>query len=345
VTVRVGVVGSGFMGRTWSEVAANQAHGTTLVAVTGGRRAPRLAEDYGVPLEPSADGLVNRADVDLVIVASPPAVHLEQTVGAARAGKHVLVEKPMAQNPSQAAEMVDACRAAGVRLSVVSQHRFRDTPAAAKRLIADGVLGDVRMVRLTGAEVGWWDLKARGDEWKLDPAQQTAWASWSAHGCDLIRWFTSSEPVVAFAHITNYSGAPPAVGQSAMATYEMASGALVQIWMTYETPPPGLGSTWEFVIVGSDAILRLDPYGKLLLGRGDTWERVAEQPGFDPLDANDPVRLRAYARQLEDLVGAAQAGKDPLVSGDEGLRTTAMLDAAERSARSGEAVVLEPVPV
>ena len=345
MTLRVGVVGSGFMGRTWSEVAANHAQGTRLVAVAGGRRAPKLAEDYGVPVERTPEVLIDRGDVDLVVLASPPAVHVAQTLAAAAAGKHVLVEKPMAQDPGQCAAMVEGCRAAGLRLSVVSQHRFRDTPAAAKRLIDEGAIGDVRMIRLTGAEVGWWDLAARGDEWKLDPAQQTAWASWSAHGCDLIRWFTSSEPVRAFAHITNFSGVPPAVGQSAMVQYEMASGAMVQVLMTYETPRPGLGSTWDFLIVGSTGIIRLDPYGQLRLGRGEGWEVVKEQAPFDPLDANDPIRLRAYARQLEDLVAAALDGHDPLVSGDEGRRTTAMLDAAEVSARTGQAVRLDPVAV
>jgi predicted dehydrogenase len=340
MTVRVGVVGSGFMGRTWSEVAANHAAGTSIVAVAGGRRAPQLAADYGVPLEPSPNALIARDDIDLVILASPPAAHRAQTEAAASAGKHVLVEKPMAQDVAECAAMVEACRAAGVRLSVVSQHRFRDTPAAAHRLIADGAIGAVRMIRLTGAEVGWWDLKARGDEWKLDPAQQTAWASWSAHGCDLIRWLSGSEPVRAYAQISNFSGDPPDVGQSAMAQYRMASGALVQIWMTYETPKPGFASTWEFVIVGSDGILRLDPYGKLELGRGDGWTSVAEMPAFDPLDANDPIRLQAYARQLEDLVAAAHDGHDPLVSGDEGRRTTAMLTSAEESARTGAAVTL-----
>jgi predicted dehydrogenase len=235
-----------------------------------------------VPLEASPERLITRADVDLVVLASPPAVHRAQTIAAAFAGKHVLVEKPMAQDVAECAAMVEASRAAGVRLSVVSQHRFRDAPAAAHRLIADGAIGDVRMIRLTGAEVGWWDLKARGDEWKLDPAQQTAWASWSAHGCDLIRWLSASEPVRAYARITNFSGSPPNVGQSAMAQYEMASGALVQIWMTYEMPKPGLPSTWEFVIVGSTGIVRLDPYGQLEVGRNDDWEVVAEMPGFDP---------------------------------------------------------------
>ena len=80
----------------------------------------------------------------------------------------------MAQSASECAEMVEACRAAGVRLAVVSQHRFRDAPVAAKKLIDDGAIGDVRIMQVTGAEVGWWDLKARGDEWKLDPRQQTA---------------------------------------------------------------------------------------------------------------------------------------------------------------------------
>jgi predicted dehydrogenase len=341
MTVGIGVVGSGFMGRTWSEVAENHAVGTRLVAIAGGRRTAALGVDYGVPVEDSPEALIAREDVDLVVLASPPGVHRDQALAAAAAGKHVLVEKPMAQDVAECRAMVDACRAGGVRLSVVSQHRFRDTPAAAHRLIADGAIGEVRMIRLTGAEVGWWDLKARGDEWKLDPGQQTAWASWSAHGCDLIRWFSASEPVRAYARITNFSGEPPRVGQSAMAQYEMASGALVQVWMTYEAPKPGFSTTWEFIIVGSDGIIRLDPYGQLLLGRGDGWQLVAEMPAFDPLDANDPVRLRAYARQLEDLVAAVRDGRDPLVSGEEGRRTTAMLTAAEDAARTGAAVAVD----
>ncbi len=339
--MRVGVIGSGFMGRTWSEVAANHAAGATLVAVASGRRAATLAADYGVPLEPTPEALMARTDVDLVVLASPPAVHRAQTLAAAAAGKHVLVEKPMAQDDAECAAMVEACGAAGVRLSVVSQHRFRDAPAAAHQLIAEGAIGDVRMIRLTGAEIGWWDLKARGDEWKLDPAQQTAWASWSAHGCDLIRWLSGSEPVRAYARIANFSGDPPDVGQSAMAQYELRSGAIVQVWMTYEMPKPGFVSTWEFVIVGSTGIIRLDPYGQLLLGRNDDWDLVTEMPAFDPLDANDPIRLRAYARQLEDLVVAVRDGDDPLVSGDEGRRTTAMLTAAETSARTGASVALD----
>ncbi len=191
------------------------------------------------------------------------------------------------------------------------------------------------MIQVTGAEVGWWDLAARGDEWKLDPRQQTAWASWGAHTCDLLRWFSGADGALAFARITNFSGEPPDVGQSAMVAFEMTSGVLVQILMSYEFPPPGIEPSWPWRIVGAEGIIELDPYASVRLGRGDGWELVAEQAPFDPLDASDPVRLRAYARQLEDLVAAIADGREPLVSGDEGRNTTAMLDAAERSAASG----------
>lgn len=341
MTVRFGIVGSGFMGRTWAEVAANHAKGTSLVAVAGGRRAPALAADYGVPLEPSLDALLARADIDAVVLASPPAGHLEQTIRAAAARRHVLVEKPMAQSEAECRAMLDACRAAGVRLSVVSQHRFRDVPAAARRLIDDGAIGEVRMIQLIGAEVGWWDLAARGDEWKLDPGQQTAYASWGAHSCDLLRWFTGAEARLAFGRITNFSGDPPDVGQSAVVIYEMTSGALAQVTMSYEFPPPGVSPSWPWRIVGSTGIIDLDPYLVVRLGRGDGWETVAAQEPFDPMDAADPVRLRAYARQLEDLVAAIAEGRDPLVSGEDGRRTVAMLEAAERSAATGQAVSIK----
>lgn len=340
MTVRFGIVGSGFMGRTWADVAARHASGTSLSAITGGSRGPALAADFGVPFEEGLESLLARADVDAVVLATPPAVHLEQARLAAAAGRHLLVEKPMAQSVAECDEMVAACRAAGVRLSVVSQHRYRDAPVAAQRLIEDGAIGAVRMIQVTGAEIGWWDMAARGDAWKLDPRQQTAYASWGAHTCDLLRWFTGTEGRLAFARITNFSGEPPGVGQSAVAIYEMASGALAQITMSYEFPPPGLSPSWSWRIVGSSGIIELDPYAIVRLGRNDGWTTVAEQSPFDPMDASDPVRLRAYAAQLEALVAAIAEERDPLVSGAEGRNTVAMLEAAERSAASGRAEVV-----
>ena len=271
-----------------------------------------------------------------MVLATPPAGHLAQTLQAAKAGRHLLVEKPMAQSAAEGAEMVAACREAGVRLSVVSQHRFRDAPVAAKRLIDEGAIGDVRMIQVTGAEVGWWDLAARGDEWKLDPHQQTAWASWGAHSCDLLRWFSGGDGELAFARITNFSGEPPDVGQSAAVTFEMTTGALAQILMSYEFPPPGIQPGVDVADRRLDGDHRARPVrqssgsGRVTAGRSSPSRRRSTR--WTP---RTPIRLRAYARQLEDLVAAIAEGHDPLVSGEEGRNTTAMLDAAERSAASG----------
>ncbi len=340
--LRIGIVGSGFMGRTWAEVGSRHARGTRVVAVTGGRRAAALADDHAIALEPDLDALLRRTDVDAVVLATPPAGHHDQALAVVRSGRHLLVEKPMAQSVVECRAMVDAADAADVRLAVVSHHRFRTVPLAVHEAISRGDVGQVRMVGTIGAEVGWWDLAARGDEWKLDPAQQTAYASWAAHACDLIRWFTGSESVRVSAQIANFSGTPPRVGQSAMALYTMASGALVQVWMSYEFPDPGLEPGWPWTIVGSSGIVEFDPYVSALLARDGGRTEVARQAPFDPLDASDPVRLRAYAAELEDLVDAIGERRDPASCGRDGLRVVAMITAAELAAAQQRTVEIGP---
>src|SRR5688572_25723709 len=107
----VGIIGSGYMGRTYAECLARHNSGARLAGIAGGTRAPGLAADYGVPHEPSVEALVGRDDVDAVIVASPPSAHREQVLATASAGKHVLLEKPMAANVADCQAMVEACRA------------------------------------------------------------------------------------------------------------------------------------------------------------------------------------------------------------------------------------------
>ena len=328
----IGIVGGGFMGRTWSQVA-RMAPGTPLRAVAGGRRAAGLARDYGVPEEPTVEQMLARADVDVVIITSPPRAHLEQVVAAAAAGKHVLVEKPMAPNAADCRTMVTACRDAGVALAVVSQHRFRNSPRAAKELIDSGAIGTLRMVRVTGVD-HWWDMTETADEWKLDADQMRVFDDWGAHGCDVLRWLVGSRPVSAFAQSAHYSGTGPDA-QSVMAQYRFEDGVMASVWMTYEIPRPGLGSALQFLVTGSEGLIDVDAYGEVRLGKHDKWETIYSQPAFDPLDAVNAVRLEAYRRELDDLIDSARNGTAPVVNGDEGLMTQIMLDAVASSARTG----------
>lgn len=127
--LRIGIIGSGFMGRTYAETTARYNHKTRLVAVAGGTRAEGLAADYGVAFEPTVEGLIDRADVDAIILTPPEAVHLAYTQMAAAAGKHVLTEKPMAPDVAQCDAMIQACGDAGVTLMVVEPTLSRHSPA------------------------------------------------------------------------------------------------------------------------------------------------------------------------------------------------------------------------
>ncbi|MFN8619994.1 MAG: Gfo/Idh/MocA family oxidoreductase [Chloroflexota bacterium] len=333
--VGVGVIGSGFMGSTWSRVTASQVKEARLVAIGGGRGAPALAAELSIEQLDLAAQLA-RDDIELLILATPPKAHLEQVRAAAAAGKHVLVEKPFANSVAEADEMVAIADAAGIRLGVVSQHRFRAAPVAARKLIDEGRIGDIRMIRVFGPGVGW-DIPL--DSWNSNAANVTPYFDWGAHACDIVRWLTGSEPALAFGQYASY-GNPGPEGQSAMASYTMANGVLVQIWLTYELPEgtPGLGSAMQLLITGSKGVIDLDSYGTVKLQTADGWQTAFEQPPFDPLDLNSQVRFVAYANELRDVIAAIHEGRDPFVSGRQGALTTRMLEAAERSARTGESV-------
>lgn len=333
--IGVGVIGSGFMGSTWSRVTASQVPEARLVAIGGGRGAPALAAELSIEQLDLAAQLV-RPDIGLLILATPPEAHPEQVRAAAAAGKHVLVEKPFANSVVDAEAMVAAADAGGIRLGVVSQHRFRAAPTVARRLIDEGRIGDIRMVRVFGPGVGW-DIPL--DSWNSDAANVTPYFDWGAHACDVVRWLTGSEPVLAFGQYASY-GNPGPVGQSAMASYTMANGVLVQVWLTYELPEgtPGLGSAMQLLIIGSKGVIDLDSYGAVRLQTAEGWETVFQQPPFDPLDLTSQVRFVAYANELRDVIAAIHEGRDPWVSGRQALLTTRMLEAAERSARTGESV-------
>ena len=327
----IGIVGAGFMGRTWAQVTHKYTEDAHVVAVAGGRRAPALAADFGCPVEESPLALIKRSDVDAVVIATPASSHLGLIRDAAAHGKHVLVEKPMALSVRDAVEMESMCRESGVTLAVVSQHRFRDSPRATKKLLGDGALGDVRMIQAFGPEVGW---NLPDSWWSDDPHPPSPYSDWGTHACDVIRWFVQDEPTQAYARFTSFAVKPPP-GQTAMVTYDFRRGALAHVWMSYDVPVPGLGSALQFLIVGSKAVLRLDSYGSVRIARGGDWELVYEQTPFDPYDPMDEVRLRAYTREMADFLAASKEKRHPLVSGQEGVATMQMIEAAERSAASG----------
>ncbi|MBN1640465.1 MAG: Gfo/Idh/MocA family oxidoreductase [Anaerolineae bacterium] len=150
-TVRWGIVGCGNVTEVKSGPALQKARGSELVAVM--RRHGDLARDYAQRhnvarwYDDAAD-LIGDPEVNAVYVATPPSTHLEYAIMAARAGKPVYVEKPMARTHAECVEMIAACEAAGVPLYVAYYRRMLPRFRKVVALLHDGAIGDVRTVNV-----------------------------------------------------------------------------------------------------------------------------------------------------------------------------------------------------
>ena len=167
-----GIVGTGVIAAMHAAAIATLPD-ARLAAVTdvAAEAAAAFAATRGCAAEPSLDALLARPDVDVVCVCVPSGQHAEVGVRAARAGKHLAVEKPIDVTVAAADRLIEGARAAGVRLTVISQHRFDPGLIELKRLLGDGSLG--RLV-LAEASTKWYRTQAYYDSaawrgtWAMD---------------------------------------------------------------------------------------------------------------------------------------------------------------------------------
>jgi myo-inositol 2-dehydrogenase/D-chiro-inositol 1-dehydrogenase len=336
--VGVGIVGSGDMGGVYAEAAARHVTGARLVAIQGGRRAPALAADYGADHEETLDGLLARRDVDAVIVATPHALHVGQVQAVVGAGKHVLVEKPMALDTAECDAMIAAARSAGVDLSVILTMRFDTNFRAAKARLDAGEIGEPRMLRISGLTPGY-DMGHK--TWIGDRENGGALLDWGSHGFDILRFVAGSDPIRLTAELADFGVAP--VGEpSAMVQIRYANGVMAQLWMSYELPTPGLDSPFRLWIVGEKGILAVNRFGQTMLGHGGRWEVISEEPlpDWEKERRHDPVRVIAPARQIQDWVDALRGGRPSSAPADAGRWAVMQVEAAYRSWQSGSTVAL-----
>jgi UDP-N-acetyl-2-amino-2-deoxyglucuronate dehydrogenase len=338
-SVRIGLVGSGYMGRSYAECLKRYTTRGRLTAVTGGGRAPQLAADYGAALEEGLDGLLARPDVDAVLVATPHSAHVSQVTQAARAGKHVLVEKPMGLNAAECDAMIAACRSAGVTLSVIQTVRFRGTVARAKRLVDAGRIGAVRMIGLRTL-FEW--VPPTSKNWTQDEAEGGLILDQGAHNFDFLRWFAGAEAARVFARVGQF-GASAGPSPTAMAQVEFRNGVLANTWMSFELPGPGVAdSAFRALVVGATGMLDVDGYGKLRAALdGKDWEVVWEQPAIDYVNRPlAPERLEAFYTQVQDFNDAVRDNRPPAVTGADGRAAVELIDAVRRSSATGRALEL-----
>ena len=344
--LRIGVTGSGFMGRTHVD-AAQKLDSTEPVAVAGGRRASQLAKDYGIDVEPDVQSLVKRDDIDAIVIATPHYCHVDEALAAAEAGKHVLVEKPMATSVEDCDRMIQAFEQRGLTLSVGYHQRFRDSNLKTGELIRSGAIGTTRCIQMSAL----FDITTMRDDegfggnwdWWKDPRSLAHLINSAPHNIDLCRWWLGTEVTSVAARCGTFREQNPNENTT-MSLITFADGTMSTFWSSSVVPSPGFeGEAFRFRIMGDEGVIDLDPFGQLRLGQDGDSTVVYEQPSVGHDDSNAAFqmnRMQAYCDQMQAFVNTIQGspgGEGTPADGRAGVATVlAMLE----SSRSNEVVPL-----
>jgi predicted dehydrogenase len=197
--IRFGLLGCGRIAKRHSELlGGNHIDGARLVAVcdTVRNRADAIASKFGVPALYDIDDFLARQDIDAVAVLTPSGMHPAHVIACAKAGKHAIVEKPMALRLQDADDMIRACDEAGVKLFVVKQNRFNVPVVKARGALEAGRFGRLILgtVRVAGAATRPITIRMPG----VAPGPMTAACSPTRPATTSICWNGSSATSSAF---------------------------------------------------------------------------------------------------------------------------------------------------
>lgn len=328
MTLGWGIVGIGRVADTWMAPAIAADPNSHLAAVTSrdqGRAAVFAAKHGAAAAGTDYAEMLANQDVDVVLITTPNALHPEQVVAAARAGKHVLCDKPLAPSAEQARRAVDACAAAGVRLGLNFQTRHHTCFEEARDLIQSGRLGDVVAVQVD-ASPGATQLGG----WRTDPelAGLGAVNNVAVHIYDLLRFLLAAEVTEVVAMFE--TGRRPDLERLAMALMRFSNGTLAYANGNQLTPRP----LNDIVIYGTGG--RIDGRGITRPGQeGDMRVVIDSEERSSRYSTGD-----AYARSVAAFSRAVLDGREPDASGLDGLRSVQLTDAISRSVREGRVVEL-----
>lgn len=299
------------------------------------RRA--FATEHGFAEAESLEALLADPVTDGVLILTPPNTREAIVAAAAKAGKHVLMEKPIERTTAAAERIVALCRASGVRLGIVLQHRFRQGSQKLAALLSEGALGQMATVTLS---VPWWRPQAYYDEPGRGTFAQDGGGvllTQAIHSLDLMLSLTG--PVETVAALAGTSRMHRMETEDMVgAGWRFANGALGGFTATTALYPGGP----ETLTLGCEKATATLSAGTLTLawhdGRRETF-------GDPPSAAGGGADRMAFPfdwhRELiAEFVAAVRAGRDPISNGDTALDVHRLIDALLQSSREGRQVAV-----
>ncbi|SFZ84219.1 Predicted dehydrogenase [Devosia enhydra] len=335
----IGIVGAGMAAKP--HALALKALSET-VAVRGVYRRDAAARhafaaEYGFPEAESLEALLADPETDAILVLTPPNARADIAAAAARAGKHILMEKPVERSAKAAADIVDLCAAAGVTLGIIFQHRFRDGAIRLKAMLDAGDLGPIHAVTLS---VPWWrpqegyyDKPGRGT---LAQDGGGVLITQAVHSLDLM--LSLCGPV---AEVQAMAGT---TGLHAMETEDFVAGGMRfanGAWgsLTASTALyPGDAET--LVLACEEATATLSGGTLTLAWHDGRRERIGEAGEGLGGGGADPMAFpyHWHERQIADFVSAVTEGRAPRSTGRTAMGVHRLIEALLASAREGRKV-------
>jgi len=325
--VRVAAIGVGGWGRALADAAA-RGTGLTIVTCTSRSAENRaaFAESYGCRALPTYEAVLADPEVEGVLITTPHSVHAEQVVAAARAGKHVFVDKPFTLSVADGQRATEACRRAGVVLAVGHQRRKQAASRALKRLLDEGALGCVAQVEGNfSADIG---FALKPGMWRTVRAETPggAMTNLGIHHVDTFQYLLG--PIVrVMAFSRRVALTLVSIEDATSILFEFASGGLGY-----------LGTSWVhanrtavITLHGTEAQAWSEADGsRLLVAR-----RGQPTPTVVPLTPVDAV-----VEELAEFARCVREKTRPEVGGEEATANIAVLEAIVESAESGRAVAV-----
>src|SRR6201981_3769162 len=343
--IRFGLLGCGRIARRHSDLlGGNPVDGARLVAVCDSvpTRADAIAAKFGVPAHHDMDQFLARRDIDAVSVLTPSGLHPQHVIACAKAGKHVVVEKPMALRLQDADDMIRACDQAGVKLFVVKQNRFNVPVVKAREALDTGrfgklILGTVR-VRWC-RDQAYYDQDAWRGTWAYDGGVLSNQAS---HHVDMLEWVFGDVVSVHARAVTAL--AKIEAEDTAVATLKFRNGALGIIEATTATRPTDLEGSLSRLGAGGTVEIAGFAVNQIRHWRFVN-ELASDKDVVEKFSVNPPnvygFGHQAYYQHVIDCLLNQRAA---LVDGLEGRKSLELITALYESVETGHEVALRFTP-
>lgn len=338
--IRFGIIGCGVISDFHANAIAEIPEEAVLVGVADSvyDSALKFASRHGIRAFGNVDELLACEEIDVVNICIPSGYHADMAVRAAKAGKHIIVEKPMAITGEQLDMVEQACRDSGVILSAISQNRFSRGIKMTKKAVEEGLLGrivtaDIYMKYFRSQE--YYDSSGWRGTWRVDGGG--ALMNQGIHGVDLLTYIAGD--IKSVYAVSKTLSRKIEVEDTLSCIAEFESGAIGVIQATTSVYP---GYPRRLEINGDKGSIALEETSITRWDIETKSEDIVIQPTLSSSSASTPTAISTdgHMRQFLDVISAIKNGTKPLIDVKEGRKSVEIILAIYKSAEEGKKVYI-----